>query len=317
MFSVVIPLFNKAQTINDTLQSVLKQSFKDFEVIIVNDGSTDNSLEVVKSYYDSRIKIVSQKNNGVSAARNTGIRNSNFEHVAFLDGDDLWEPDFLFQMSRAINKYPEAGMYGCGSKHVNWVTGKSSDATVKKYYNKIAEVDCFKNPEVMPHTSAVVLKKYFIRLVDSSYEAFPYGMIICEDWACFHRVILISSLVYIGLPLGIRYNNVEGQITGISYEKRITLYPDVIRYYNLMYSFFKERKIENKYFIPFIKYQIRHRFKGLLKSNSKEIISMMVSGLDKNLLNSFEYKIYSDNKYKKISDKNSCKIKWKKRNDCN
>ena len=121
MISIVIPLYNKAKSIERTIQSVLDQSYADFELIVVNDGSTDNSLNVVQEYvrekckvYGVKCKIISQDNAGVSAARNRGIKEAKGEYVAFLDGDDVWETDYLEAMARLINDYPNASLYGLG-----------------------------------------------------------------------------------------------------------------------------------------------------------------------------------------------------------
>ena len=100
MFSIVIPLFNKQKYIYETIDSVLKQSFHHFEIIIVNDGSTDNSINVVNSFADKRIKIFTIQNGGVSNARNIGIQYAQFEWIALLDADDLWEMNYL---SEAVN----------------------------------------------------------------------------------------------------------------------------------------------------------------------------------------------------------------------
>jgi glycosyltransferase involved in cell wall biosynthesis len=90
-FSILIPCYNGAKTLPDTLNSVCAQTFKDFEVIVVNDGSTDASLEILNTYSNRLpMKIVSQSNAGLGAARNTGILNSSGEFVAFLDADDIW-----------------------------------------------------------------------------------------------------------------------------------------------------------------------------------------------------------------------------------
>ncbi len=112
MISVVIPLYNKVNSIESTLLSVLNQSFQDFEVIIVDDGSTDGSAEVIRSIHDSRIRLISKHNGGVSSARNEGIRHAQGEYIAFLDADDLWETDFLKEIDNLINDFPEAGIYG-------------------------------------------------------------------------------------------------------------------------------------------------------------------------------------------------------------
>ncbi|MGB7526473.1 glycosyltransferase family 2 protein [Sphingobacterium cellulitidis] len=106
MFSIVIPLYNKGVSIIETIDSVLNQTFRDFELVVVNDGSTDNSLEVVKSFRDSRIRIVNKSNEGVSSTRNRGIRESKYEWIAFLDADDLWEPNHLETIYKMILEYP-------------------------------------------------------------------------------------------------------------------------------------------------------------------------------------------------------------------
>lgn len=95
MISIIIPLYNKNQSIIKTVGAVLKQSFTDFELLIVDDGSTDNSLNVVKRFKDGRIRLIAQENGGVSSARNTGIKNAKYEWIAFLDADDHWHKDFL------------------------------------------------------------------------------------------------------------------------------------------------------------------------------------------------------------------------------
>lgn len=111
-FSVVIPLYNKQNYITATLQSVLSQTFTDFEVVIINDVSTDESLKVATTVKDSRIRIINhEKNSGLSASRNTGIKNAHAEYVAFLDADDIWKPDFLKEIHNLIVNYPEADLF--------------------------------------------------------------------------------------------------------------------------------------------------------------------------------------------------------------
>ena len=109
--SVVIPLYNKASHISRALSSVLRQEYPHFEVIVVDDGSTDNGPNVVKTMADARVQLVSQTNQGVSEARNVGIRKACSDYVAFLDADDSWEPEFLSTISKLIEKYPNAGAY--------------------------------------------------------------------------------------------------------------------------------------------------------------------------------------------------------------
>ncbi|MEZ4856294.1 MAG: glycosyltransferase family A protein [Gelidibacter sp.] len=110
-FSVIIPLYNKEKHIKTTLDSVLAQTFNDFEVIIVNDGSTDKSLKIAETFDDKRIHIHTTENKGVSYARNYGVSKSNSNLIAFLDADDYWFPHHLKDLKHLIKKFPNCGLY--------------------------------------------------------------------------------------------------------------------------------------------------------------------------------------------------------------
>lgn len=105
-FSIVIPLYNKEKYIENTLKSVLNQSFIDFEIILVNDGSTDNSEQIVFQFNDNRINYFYKKNEGVSIARNFGIEQAKSNFICFLDADDFWYENFLQTMYTYIKKFP-------------------------------------------------------------------------------------------------------------------------------------------------------------------------------------------------------------------
>lgn len=110
-FSIIIPLYNKENFIENTLKSVLNQNFKDFEVIIVNDGSTDSSEEKVLLFNDSRVHYYQKKNEGVSAARNYGIEKAKSDYITFIDADDYWYQGFLDEMFKNINSCPELKVF--------------------------------------------------------------------------------------------------------------------------------------------------------------------------------------------------------------
>ena len=116
MISVIIPLYNKEHFVAKTIESVLAQTYKDYELIIVNDGSTDHSADVVSTFSDARIRYEEQANGGVSSARNHGLRMAKGEFVAFLDADDTWYPDFLEQMMRLYTAYPDYSFFCCAQK---------------------------------------------------------------------------------------------------------------------------------------------------------------------------------------------------------
>jgi glycosyltransferase involved in cell wall biosynthesis len=110
-FSVVIPLYNKENEIERAVRSVLNQSCKHFELIVVDDGSTDQSAAKVRIFQDERLRFVQQKNSGVSAARNRGALEARYDYVAFLDADDEWDCDYLSVITRLISEYPAGGIY--------------------------------------------------------------------------------------------------------------------------------------------------------------------------------------------------------------
>ncbi len=110
-FSVVIPLYNKQSYIKNTLKSVLQQDFTNFEIIVINDGSTDNSEKIVKKINDERIRLISQSNKGVSHARNTGIKHAEGKIIAFLDADDFWYPGHLSEIYQLYQNFPDACLF--------------------------------------------------------------------------------------------------------------------------------------------------------------------------------------------------------------
>lgn len=124
MISVVIPLYNKEKSIAQTLESVLAQTYTDFEIIVVDDGSTDNSFEVVRSAiqpltHSSHIRLISKDNGGVSSARNRGIQEAKGEYIALLDGDDQWDKEYLTEQVKMINDFPKAAMWGINFAELN------------------------------------------------------------------------------------------------------------------------------------------------------------------------------------------------------
>lgn len=115
-FSVVVPLYNKEKSIERTVSGVLAQTFPDFELVIVDDGSTDGSVDIVRSITDPRIRLVQQPNGGPSAARNTGVRHTKADWVVFLDADDELTPDALEHFDKMLKAHPEADIIDCAKQ---------------------------------------------------------------------------------------------------------------------------------------------------------------------------------------------------------
>jgi len=117
--SVNIPVYNGRDYLAETINSVLSQTFVDFEVIIVDDGSSDNPGEIIKNFKDSRIKYFYQNNQGIGAARNAALKNSHGDFIAFLDQDDLWLPEKLEKQMLLFRRNPGLGLVFCDTKFFN------------------------------------------------------------------------------------------------------------------------------------------------------------------------------------------------------
>lgn len=197
MISIVIPLYNKERSIAKTLDCVLGQTWQDFEVVVVDDGSTDRSAEVVKRCTDPRIRLISQKNAGVSAARNRGIAEARGEWVALLDADDEWEPDYLATQAALATAYPDCSV--CATNYVfvsddgsrrNTILHKlpfdSEDGELTNYF----EVAACSHPPIW--TSATMARKEAFEAVGG----FPLGVKSGEDLITWSRLACRYRIAY-------------------------------------------------------------------------------------------------------------------------
>lgn len=197
MISVVIPLYNKERSIISTLQTILKQTFQDFEIIIVNDGSTDHSVQEVKKITDHRIRLIHQVNAGVSTARNRGIETAKGEYIAFLDADDEWKPDYLETQYQLAKKYPECNVFACNYEFKD-AQGNVSPTIIRKLPFKEKDGILFNYFEVAScshpplWTSAVMVKKKAIQ----SIGGFPVGIKSGEDLLTWARLAVNGQIAY-------------------------------------------------------------------------------------------------------------------------
>lgn len=163
-FSVVIPLYNKAPYVKECLDSVLNQTESNFEVLVIDDGSTDNGPDVIKqTFSDTRISLISKGNGGVSSARNRGIELSLGEYIAFLDADDLWGPTHLHDIRAAIKSNsndPNVQFFSTGYKRVA-PNGSVDGGTLQGDNVRVLSNKEFfsRSNKSLPFTSAVCVKK--------------------------------------------------------------------------------------------------------------------------------------------------------------
>ena len=206
MISVIIPLYNKEKTVANTIQTVLGQTFRDFEIVIVDDGSTDGSVGEVEKIDDPRIRLIRQQNAGVSAARNKGVEEARGEYVAFLDADDEWRPDYLATQYALTQKYPDCGVFAVNYEFhdekgeitqtvINHLPFEEVDGELTNYFH----VAFTSHPPIW--TSAVVVKTTLIQ----SIGGFPEGVRIGEDLITWAKLACLAKIAYSTKSLAI-YN---------------------------------------------------------------------------------------------------------------
>ncbi|MES2588247.1 MAG: glycosyltransferase family A protein [Bacteroidota bacterium] len=193
-FSVVIPLYNKEKYIQKAIQSVLDQSFDDFELIIINDGSKDESLTKIEAIKDKRIQIVNQENAGVSATRNKGVSLAKSEYIAFLDADDWWERDFLLEIKTLITNFPEAKIFASKYFRVkNGIKTANLNYENETFSGYLDYIKAYIFAWWMPLTSSsIVISKSVLEEMKGFNEKLKFG----EDFELWIRIILKYKLAY-------------------------------------------------------------------------------------------------------------------------
>ncbi len=198
-FSVVIPLYNKEKDILKTLNSLFLQTFTDFEVVIVNDGSTDASGDLVQTVKDKRITYFSKENEGVSKTRNIGVSKATAKHIVFLDADDYWYPNHLENLSKLVEKFPETPWYATAyeKRHHKKFISPMISPILEKGDNWMGLVPhYFENSlvDTLAWTSAVCFKKEFFEELEGFDTAITHGA--GEDTDLWLRAALAAPLAF-------------------------------------------------------------------------------------------------------------------------
>jgi glycosyltransferase involved in cell wall biosynthesis len=197
-----MPLYNKERDVARAIRSALAQTFTDYELIVVNDGSTDRSVNAVATFNDPRIRLAHQENQGVSAARNRGVSEAQAELVAFLDADDEWLPEFLSTIMRLRTTYGECGVYAtsycivCGDQPerraiLRGIPAAFSEGVLEDYFKVATNSD----PPVW--SSAVAVRKSTLL----NLGGFPVGVIAGEDLLTWARLAERTDVAYSSTPL--------------------------------------------------------------------------------------------------------------------
>lgn len=208
-FSVIIPLYNKAEYIERTLDSVFSQTCNDYEVIVIDDGSTDDSFHVAsqKGVNHLECRVIKQENSGVAKTRNRGVEMARGEFVCFLDADDWWEDDFLYEMGNLIDTFPDAGMYGTGFYIVKNDGMRVAPIGVEIDFQAgyINYCQTYARTLCMPITSSSVAipREVFIEI-----GGFKSQITLGEDFDLWVRIALKHKVALVNKPLANYYQDI-------------------------------------------------------------------------------------------------------------
>lgn len=248
-FSIIVPLYNKAPYVRKAIETIVAQTYKEWELIVVNDGSTDGSADVVRDFIrandgmrkqneslalneplrsmsrtdvlndgiskqneplslnDGKMRLITQANAGVAAARNNGVKASKGEYLCFLDADDWWEPTFLEEMDKLIKAYPDAGLYATnfvyykpGKTHVEHQCLRTGYINYPEVYYKTGSMPVWTGAACMP------------RKVFDEMGGFPEGIKLGEDFLLWAKTAVHYNVAFCEKPLAYYNNDVPASL---------------------------------------------------------------------------------------------------------
>ncbi|MCD6385261.1 glycosyltransferase family 2 protein, partial [Candidatus Sumerlaeota bacterium] len=226
--SVIIPVFNRKEMVKEAISSVLNQTFRDFELIVVDDGSTDGTAEVVKSF--NEVRYIRQEHKGPASARNTGIMNAEGELIAFLDSDDLWLPEKLEKQVSYLDHHK--GMMICQTEEI-WLWKGRRIKPKRKHRKQKGDIFHRAVELCLISPSAVMMRRQLFDQVGLFDETFPAA----EDYELWLRVTSLMPVGLIDEELVIKRGGHEGQLSiqsiGILDRYRIRALVKLLREWNL------------------------------------------------------------------------------------
>ncbi len=246
--SVIIPCYNAEKYISETLESVFNQTFKDYEVLLIDDGSTDNSLSLVREQYGGRVRIFTQKNKGVAAARNVGLAQSVGEYLSFLDADDIWLPEKLELQTQFLDVNKEVDLVYSDTYEFNDAKGVFPKTWFQKRKHFTGSV--FKEIFIANFIPTLTVTIRKTCLLDSGYFDEDLDLLGCEDGNLWMRIALNHKIGCLEKPLGkyrinpggLSHRRVEINKGGIkSHQRILKTFPERVA------PFYKEAKKKMAY----------------------------------------------------------------------
>ena len=297
MFSVIIPLYNKAPYVEKAIRSVAAQTFREFELIVIDDGSTDIAAPQppkggagltysdIEQLIDGKGILIKQKNSGVSTARNNGVALANYPYICFLDADDWWASTFLEEMKALIEEFPEAGIYGSSYYKVKRGQNVPANIGVEDGFKKglVNYCQVYAKTLWMPlWTGAVIMAKS----VFDEEHGFKPALKLGEDFDLWIRVAMKHPVAFLNKPLAYYNQDVDQTSRGVVDEKIYN--PSEFITFNLDFLAEEERIDSNvKSLLDRLRVYslLRYRIQG----KYKDMVEKVISGVD---FNNVERKYY-------------------------
>ena len=283
--SVIMPAYNRETYIRESIDSVLAQRFTDFELIVVDDGSTDTTAEVVQSYTDRRIRLIRQRNQGVSVARNTGLEAARGQFISFLDSDDLYYPDFLDVLFRLIRSTETEMVFSDFSESYHVEDMKKTDLRKIRYFIKEkllgtrvltsgSQIDGLPTNIDCVMISKTLIERYRLRFLP--------GVRMFEDWNFLYKAFIAAgkiSGVYRCLSHYRRHADSASFVTYSSPEKAT---PADLRADEL--AFAEQYGLNGEFIMRVKRYEVFKSFKGLIKQKRRKEAAQYARAHESDLL---------------------------------
>lgn len=265
-FSIIIPVYNVEKYIDSCLKSVMNQTFKDYEVIVVNDGTKDNSMDIVKKY---DVKVIEQKNQGLSAARNTGVKHAKGDYLIFLDSDDSWNKDLLKELSKSIKNNPDVVRFQIQETYENSDDVKPFNEQSFEDKNGVEAFKIISSYHFIENAWCYAIRRDYYK---KNKFTFKVGT-IHEDYGLTPLIIIkaekVNSIEYIG------YNYLQRQgsiMSSTAYEKIQKRVGDMYEHYLFLISEIDKTKLESKVFKSYAANNILLKLFELNKEDYKEYL---------------------------------------------
>lgn len=241
-FSIIIPVYNVEKYIDGCLKSVMNQTYKDYEVIVVNDGTKDNSMDIVKNY---DVKVIEQKNQGLSAARNTGVKNAKGEYLIFLDSDDSWNENLLEEISKSLKNNPDVVRFQIQETYEDSDEVKPYKEQAFKGKNGVEAFETISNFHFIENAWCYAIRREYYK---KNKFLFKVGT-IHEDYGLTPLIIIkankVNSIDYVG------YNYLQRQgsiMSTTAYEKIQKRVGDMYDHYLYLIKEINKTKLDSKVF---------------------------------------------------------------------